>query len=311
MRFAPLLSLLAVTACASSSDKGSEFSFIPEGAEYAPWQVSDQGATGDGGIGITMASLDRQIRAWSNIELKGGDDSTLAAQRRIAQKIGNDTAKKFSIVEQQLQSGPLYNRQVAAMALGFTENPRALPPLLLALGDLEPAVVANAALGLSRLSMSETDLTPLLTKIDMEQPTRVRVNASLAIKNVIKAGNKGEGAARQLRRGLLDEEAGVRVHCALALAHLNDAESVADLVLLLNDPVPLVGKVAAASIVTIGSQDLHAKGPAARGLAMALQDAKGDQARLLIESLQFLSERNYGDDKTEWLQWALSKTPEN
>ena len=210
MRFAPLLSLLAVTACASSSDKGSEFSFIPEGAEYAPWQVSDQGATGDGGIGITMASLDRQIRAWSNIELKGGDDSTLAAQRRIAQKIGNDTAKKFSIVEQQLQSGPLYNRQVAAMALGFTENPRALPPLLLALGDLEPAVVANAALGLSRLSMSETDLTPLLTKIDMEQPTRVRVNASLAIKNVITAGNKGEGAApersgaagRQSRRGV-------------------------------------------------------------------------------------------------------------
>jgi hypothetical protein len=311
MRFAPLICLLALSACASNGNSGSEFSFIPDGAEYAPWQVSDQGATGDGGIGITMASLDRQITAWSNIELQDGDESLLAAQRRIAQKIGADTSKKFSVVEQQLQSGPLYNRQVAAMALGFTENPRALPPLLLALADREPAVVSNAALGLSRLSMSETDLTPLLEKIDMEQPTRVRVNASLAIKNVIKAGNKGVGAVRPLRRGLLDEEPGVRVHCALALAHMIDGESVPDLVLLLNDPVPLVGKVAAASIVTIGSQDPHAKGKAARGLAIALQKAKGDQATLLIESLQFLSERNYGDDRMEWLQWALAKTPEN
>ena len=63
MRFAPLICLLALSACASNGNSGGEFSFIPDGAEYAPWQVSDQGATGDGGIGITMASLDRQITA--------------------------------------------------------------------------------------------------------------------------------------------------------------------------------------------------------------------------------------------------------
>lgn len=308
----PGLLLLGSCSSTETSKTGIE-SFIPDGknTEVDAWRVEDQSVALDSTVGVTIAMLDKQITAWNNYELGAKDELDRAAQRRIATKIAADTSKKFSIVEQQLSSGSIYNRQVAAMALGFTENPRALPPLLLALEDREPAVVANAALGLSRLALKETDLSPLLALIELDQPMRVRVNASLAIKNVIKAGHPGTDAAAALRRGLLDEEPGVRVHCGLALAHLGDAEAIPDLILLLQDPVPLVMRVASAAIVTIGSLDPHAKGRAARGLAGALQDAKGDREELLIQSLQVLSGRNYGDNKNEWLRWAVNNTPEN
>ena len=241
------------------------------------------------------------------MEGKASDD--LTRLDLLEATLRRDVQKNHTLLVDQLQTGPLVNRQVAAAALGFSDDPRALGPLLGALQDSNQDVVANALLGLSALRSPKTQVGGIASLFaDRTQPVNVRSNAGRALRTLQLGGLSGTPRDQVIdaaRLALGDEEPSVRVHGSLILAELVDTEAIQRLSLLLTDSSPLVARAASRSIARIGSVDTSLKGQAARALTAHIDRVDRRAVRKsLIDDLQRLAKRNYGEDTDAWLEYA-------
>jgi len=205
----------------------------------------------------------------------------------------------------ELETGPVRNRMVAAMALGFSNNPEALSVLLAALEDVDDRVEINALIGLSVLASKDTPLSLLTYRMREHDNPQARAMASSAVVYCVAAGATCEDVKSTARLGLIDSEPVVRTRSSLILAELQDSDSVESIAALLYDEIPLVRRAARQSITQLGMRDDHVRGDAARALATALSraDTDADETNLILY-LRKLSNINHGDDVTEWVDWA-------
>ena len=285
---------------------GTEVEWIgpTEAVPYDPETLKDKR-----NAGLVIAEIDKSLRAWNNFVLDGKPSNDLTRLDLLETTMRRQVQKYHTLLVDQLQTGPLVNRQVAAAALGFSDDPRALGPLLGALQDANEDVVANALLGLSTLGSPKTEVGSIASLFsDQDKPLNVRSNAGRALRSLRLSGI--EGASRDqvidaARLALGDEEASVRVHGSLILAAVVDTEAIQRLTLLLTDESPLVARAASRSIARIGSIDDSLKGRAARSLTASIDRVDRKAVRkALLDDLQRMAQVNYGDDTDAWLKYA-------
>jgi HEAT repeat protein len=211
--------------------------------------------------------------------------------------------RRAEIIE-QLESGPLNNRVVAASALGFTRDLEAQSPLIAALDDAYPEVVGNALLGLMLLGRSDTPLEPICRLMQSSPDESVRRNAAQCMGSLVQAGARSDCVLGAARQGLSDVEPGVRSQSALLLATLLDPESIPPLCDLLYDEVPLVVAAAARAVAYFGGQSPKDKGTAARALARAYEEGKGPMRPHYRRALVELAGIDYGVEPEKWTEWG-------
>ena len=259
--------------------------------------------------GLVMAEMDKALRAWNNIVLDGDATDDLTRLDLLESTLRHDVKKNHQLLVDQLQTGPLVNRQVAAAALGFSETTDALGPLLGALQDTNDDVVANALLGLSTLASPNTQVASIASLFaDKTRPVNIRSNAGRTLRSLNLGALEGpprEQVIDSARLALGDEEPAVRVYGALILAELVDDEAIQRLSVLLTDTSPLVARAASRSIARIGSIDTTVKGQAARALVAFIDRVDRKAVRKsLMDDLQRMAGRNYGEDKDAWIEYA-------
>jgi HEAT repeat protein len=295
-----VLSLLAF-ACASEPKKDTTESADPKKPVAQLIEATNQPEP----IGKFMADLDASIRAWTNLIMSAQTEEDRRQASLLQQNLSAATHKRRVELIEQLESGPLSNRVVAACALGFTHDVEAQSPLLAALNDPHAEVVSNVLLGLMLLGRADTPLSGICGHLTSSADPGIRRNAAQCAASLVQAGARDDCIIPASRLGLVDkEEPTVRAHCALILATLEDRSSLPALCDRLYDPVPLVRAAAARSVSYIGKQSPPDKGVAARALVTAMEKSEGANRALFMKSLIELSTNNYGEDMKAWLEWA-------
>lgn len=299
-----LLSTVLLAACSSTG--ASSESVLDAEREKMPVEVYNSRAMLDrSGIGSYLVALDRSIQQWNQIFLTGNRVRDQRKLKGVAEDIGYRTRKLFPEIVAQLETGPRYNRRVAAAALGFVQQSEALSPLLNALSDQDAEVRANACLGLAVLGDSATPLAGVVHEMKFGAEESNRSNASLAILEVLRSGGQGgPEVVEAARLGLHDTAPFVRTQSALILAHELDVSSITDLRLqLLEDEANSAAMAAARALAYIGQKEMRVKGECARALTSALPRVNKIVKTEVLAVLSRLAELRYADDE-DWIEWS-------
>lgn len=298
LRLAPVL--LVTVGCASTSSKSTESSELRDRSAAEIIEATNQPAP----IGKLLAEIDASIRAWNSLLLTANTAEERRKARMLEDNLSRVAHQRRAEIIEQLESGPLNNRVVAASALGFTRDVEAQSPLIAALDDAYPEVVSNALLGLMLLGRTDTPLDPICRLMQSSPDESVRRNAAQCMGSLVQAGARSECVRSAARQGLSDVEPGVRSQSALLLATLVDKESLAPLCDRLYDDVPLVAAAAARAVAYIGAESPPEKGTAARALSRAYEDGKGVMRAHYRRALVDLAGVDYGVEPKDWAEWA-------
>jgi HEAT repeat protein len=255
-------------------------------------------------IGKLLANLDLQMRAWNAKYLSAQTPQDRNKATDLEKSLITITHKRRAEIIQQLESGPLNNRIVAASALGFTRDPEALSPLLAALEDDHDEVVGNALLGLMLLGQKDTPLDKICSLLQSSPDEGVRRNAAQCLAALVQSGDRAECVLPAARQGLADVDPGVRSQCILVLATLVDRPSVPAICDRLFDDTPLVAAAAARAVAFVGGQSAPDKGTCARALAKAYSEIRGPMRTQMRRALVELAGSDHGNEPEEWVAWA-------
>jgi hypothetical protein len=292
-----LVFLGLIPAGCQSAEKDKQSYGEPE--PYVP--LPDEGPES---IGFFLARFDRSLRQWSDLVLTA---STPREQNELQalEIIMRDRAKKRrDELVTTLETGAPLNRRIAAAALGFSQDPTVLGPLLVVLEERDPELVQKALLGIGVLAHPETPLVELRRLLLDADEEWTRNNAAFALLSLARAGAKSGELAEACRAGLADSEPGVRAQCASALGVVADAEAVAPLRGLLLDEASLAALAASVSLARIGKEHPETKGTVARALATALESVESARRQQILGALRWLSDMDLGESARPWLEWS-------
>ncbi|MCP3915789.1 MAG: HEAT repeat domain-containing protein [bacterium] len=293
--------LVLCAACASNASKNE----TPDEDRFKVKAWNPEVLENNNTTGVYLAELDVSLKAWNNLLLTARDQGELRRVKMLEEDITFRATKRREAILEQLESGPPSNRQIAALALGFTKSPTVLSPLLAALEDTEPDVVSNALMGLAILRDPETPLAGIAHHMTESPYERNRSNASWAILRVLRSGGDGSEHIRTAAHAALrDDEPSVRAHAALILAHLLDEEALDTLKLQLFDDVNISAGAASRGLAYIGAKQERLKGQCARALTGCLEKVNSTVKASVLRDLMLLSQRNYGKDTDAWVEWS-------
>lgn len=159
-------------------------------------------------------------------------------------------------------------RQYAAYLLGKAPNPRAIQPLVEALGDFDKSVREQATLALSRIGKAAIE--PLAEA--MKEPKwETRYRAAEALGRIA-----DEKAVKPLIQGLKDNRDHVRYMAAKGLKSLGDSDAIEPMIILLKDENRYVRTMAVRALGAIGGTK------AKEALDTALAGEKDEKVREAI-----------------------------
>lgn len=258
-------------------------------------------------IGDLLMEIDGILRAWNNTKLEVQRDGG-RKQRALEAELERITAWRFEDLVGELEFGAPRNRQIAALALGFSDDPAALGALLPGLDDDRESVVQNCLLGLGVLADPETPVEPLVRALERSADRITRNNAVYALLRL--ADTDAErltrpDVAEALRSSLRDPEAGVRAQAAAALKLVGSEDELEDLGDLLHDDPPLVASAALRAIGAIGRRQDTARGRASRLVFETWAEGTGSlRSEARLEMLMLSSGLDYGENVEDWRSWA-------
>ncbi len=294
----PYLALL-LAACSSTGARENGLQQI-EVEEIDPVAIVEEEVP----IGMFLTDVDRTMRTWTNLTHTADTAKERRQARQLEMVLRHSTAKRADELIVQLETGPSQNRVRAAAALGFSDSAAALSPLLAALSDTSLDVVHNALLGLALLGLAETPMSEICDLMATSTDPHTRSNAAFAARNIIEAGGESETVLNPARLALVDPEPLVRVQAALILGLVADANSIKPLADAGDDEVPLAGKAANEALVMIAEDDGTHRGPVARALVRALENADSKAKPYVRRALIEIADRDYGREIDDWNQWA-------
>jgi len=302
VRLTLLLSLALSASCAAPQESGG---LADEQGElkvsvYNPGAMREQSS-----IGVFITTLDRTIQQWNHTFLTGSQDRDRRTLNRLEDTIRTRVQKLFEPLVAELESGPPYNRRVAATALGFADSELALNPLLNALSDPDQEVINNALVGLSILSYPTTPLQGILHQMRFGSTEQIRGNASLALLECLQSGSTSTPEVLEAARaGLLDDAPYVRTKSALLIAFERDVDSIDDLALqLYEDNLDSAAMAASRALAFLGKNEIRFRGRCARAMAASLGKVNDAVNSAVLRDLQILSGRNYPTHEA-WVQWS-------
>jgi HEAT repeat protein len=140
-------------------------------------------------------------------------------------------------------------RQYAAYLLGKAQNPRAIQPLVEALGDFDKSVREQATLALS--AIGKAAIAPLSAA--MKEPKwETRYRAAEALGKIA-----DEKAVQPLIQALKDNRDHVRYMAAKGLREFGNSEAVDPMIILLKDENKYVRMMAVRALGAIGGKKVH------------------------------------------------------
>ena len=289
-----LVGTLAV-GCLSGDPKGS----FADATLYVPPADEEPES-----LGYFLARYDKSLQRWTELKLSAKAAQEFRTMHALEGSLTKRAKERQDELVAVLETGAPTNREVAAVALGFTGDPSVLSPLLAALSDTDPMVIQKALLGVGILGLEETPLSQIEYLLLWSADPWTRNNAAFALQRIVAAGARSDALAASCRQALIDEEPGVRAQAASVLGIVQDTTAIPMLGDLLADDVSLVAAAAAAALAQIGHEELTHKGEVARLLVQALERASRRRRPYLHEQLIFLADRNLGDDVETWKEWA-------
>ena len=140
-------------------------------------------------------------------------------------------------------------RQYAAYLLGKTQNPRAIQPLIEALGDFDKSVRAQAMSAL--VMIGKTAVEPLSSA--MKEPQwETRYRAAEALGKIA-----DEKAVKPLIQALRDNRDHVRYMAAKGLREFGNSDALEPMIILLKDENRYVRMMAVRALGAIGGKKAH------------------------------------------------------
>lgn len=300
-----------VAGCASSGEEKQSALAVKYTGPNGPVPHDPMKRQDDRKIGFVLATINRHLQSWMKLALTGRQSKDGQRIDGMEDSITYEVQNHFDAIVYQLETGAPLNRQIAAAALGFSENENALGPLLIALRDEDPQIVSNALLGLSILGHENTPVAEIAAKLsDREQPAGVRQNACRALRSLPLGnleGDRYDMVQKAARFALSDDEELLRANGALILAELGDLGSIDRISNNLQDASTFVIRASSRSLARLGSIDDGSKGRVTRALVGSLKKSDAREVRpSLLMDLQRLSNRNYGDDFDAWAEYAAN-----
>jgi HEAT repeat protein len=140
-------------------------------------------------------------------------------------------------------------RQYAAYLLGKARNPRAIQPLIEALGDFDKSVREQAMLALS--AIGKAAIEPLSAAIK-EPRWETRYRAAEALGKIA-----DEKAIKPLIQALKDNRDHVRYMAAKGLREVGDSDATEPVIILLKDENRYVRMMAVRVLSAIGGNKVH------------------------------------------------------
>ena len=139
-------------------------------------------------------------------------------------------------------------RQYAAYLLGMTKNPRAIQPLVEALGDFDKSVREQAMLALSQIGKAAIE--PL--SVAMKEPKwETRYRAAEALGKIA-----DEKAVKPLTQALMDSKDHVRYMATKGLRVLRDSDTIEPMIILLDDENRYVRMMAVWALGAVGGKNV-------------------------------------------------------
>jgi len=140
-------------------------------------------------------------------------------------------------------------RQYAAYLLGKSKNPRAIQPLIEALGDFDKSVREQATLALS--AIGKAAIEPLSAAIN-EPKWETRYRAAEALGKIA-----DEKAVKPLIQALRDNRDHVRYMAAKGLREFGNSDALEPMIILLKDENRYVRMMAVRALGAIGGKKAH------------------------------------------------------
>ena len=318
-----LAALLAAASCQTTTREGAEIKSKPDSNKPKRVMTDPTVTTGDGteaSINEIYLKLDASIARWSVLKLSGSLPSDAKKYQALQEDI-QYTATRYQVdLIEALETGPPPRRQVAALALGFSEakslpsderdpskasRVSPIPALLAALNDDVPEVVANAIYALGIKGDASIPTARIIEFLATSSHNALRTNAAWTLAELAQKGAPLDGVLPVARRALADEAASVRSQAVVILAAKLDGESIPALAGVIRDERNLPALAAIRGLAYMGSKDIKLKGKAARALVNSMDQVRPEIRSQLLANLVQLSNLNYGPKATdEWKSWA-------
>jgi len=287
----PLLVAGLLGACASTPDPQGD----AQAENPARVRVARENAAPGTNYGretspeVLFVQLDRQLRTYR-------DPGTNAlARQNMRPVLSRYVDANFDLIAQAVKGDAEKRRMVAAWALGYSTDPRAMPLLLGLLDDRSPKVRANTLHALATLRDPATPLKPILVRFSDGDPG-VRCNAARAVREIVPPGSGAEVIV-PLTGLLTDDDDRVRLAAVGALGKIGRPECLGFLINALQDKMPLIRSQAALSLGKLGD-------PAAvNHLIDALRVEKIPVAiSAIVKALETMTGQSF-TKRSEWFTW--------
>lgn len=236
-----------------------------------------------------------------NQQLRNARDpgTNALAGRQLRTVLERYVGANFEMVAKGLRHQDPGRRMLAAWALGYSRDERALPLLIGSVRDEDARVRANALHAVSLRADVATPLGPLLERFSDDDSAN-RCNAARAVRDVVQRG-RGREAIVPLTGLLADEDPRVRLPAVAALGNIGLPECRGFLVSALRDPVPLVRGQAALGLGKVGDK---------RSVPAMVSFLESERNPIvmhsLMKSLSALTGESYATAK-EWSRWLASR----
>ena len=323
---APLLALaalLAATSCSTTTREGANVKEKPQAGKAKPIMTNATVSTGGSDqetLNVVFLQLDSNIARWSALKVSGSLPSDAKKYQALQEDIQFRATRYQVDLIQALETGAPPRRQVAALALGFSE-PKSLPSdvrdplranrvspipaLLAALNDEVPEVVSNAVYALGIKGDPTIPTAGIIEFLSTSPHKDLRTNAAWTLAELAQKGAPLEGVLPVARRALADKAPAVRSQAAVILAAKLDGEAIISLAGLIRDEINLPALAAVRGLAYMGSKDIKLKGKVARALVDAMDQTRPEVRSSILANLVQLSSLNYGPKATEeWKRWA-------
>ena len=237
-----------------------------------------------------MMQLDNLLKRWHSAQRKM-DPYAFDLEKELSEL----SRGHFSALIKELQGG---NAFIAAAALGFSGDMRAIPYLLDALKAGALAVRSNAAMSLGHIASDQTPMASLYQHLHDDPEASVRAMIAFAIGQII-TKKDDLGALPHLLRALNDKAVAVRNNVVLALEKTESKEAGRAIVATtLNDEVATV-RYNSIRVLSIFSDKEYIT-----PLINKLRDRIPEIAAAALQALKDMTGKDFGLDVGKWEKWA-------
>lgn len=213
----------------------------------------------------------------------------------------------FSMIVEGLSGNDPFHQAVAAAALGFSNDVRAIPYLLEAVANGSPAVRCNAALGMGQIEfsglpqeISQKVATALTRSLEKDPDEAVRGMAAFAISQVV-SEETDWGALPYLLDAIGDKSPNVRNHVVLALGKIRHPEGIKAIIAgALDDENPGVRYNAIRALSRAESDEVDISVV----LVKKLRDPSPVVAGAAYYVLKYRTGQDLGPTPEKWEEWA-------